>query len=315
MSDDDSTLRNRTVFCRDREPSSFENYPEAGRYVQQSNAPIAPGRDAVDYVCGRTRVFGIVGDPIEQVRSPEMITAEFVRRGIDALMIPVHIGPADFEACVAQLKYVQNLDGLVFTIPYKRAAVALADDIGTHARTVGAINALARRPRGRWSGEIFDGIGCVDAFRRAGYAIEGQRLMLIGAGGAGAAIGVAMARERPRSIRIHDIDLQCATELANNIATVDSSIDVDVGAPVTTDIDILLNASPVGMLGDPRTPIDISAIDPRIIVFDAIVKPEPTRLLALAEARGCRRVFGRDMMRGQIARIVDFFTERSAADI
>ena len=269
-------------------------------------------RDEVHYVSGRTRVFGIVGDPIEQVRSPEMITAEFVRRQIDALMIPVHVRPADFEACVAQLKCVQNLDGLVFTIPYKRAAVALADEIGSQARAIGAINALARRPQGRWSGEIFDGIGCVEAFRRAGYAIEGQRLMLIGAGGAGAAIGVAMAHERPRSIRIHDIDCKRAADLASSIATVDSSIDVEVGVPVTAGIDILLNASPVGMLADPRMPVDISTIDSRIIVFDAIVKPEPTQLLALAETRGCRTVFGRDMMRGQIAKIVDFFVDVAA---
>ena len=272
-------------------------------------------RDEVDYVSGRTRVYGIVGDPIEQVRSPEMITAEFVRRGIDALMVPVHIRPADFETCVAQLKRVANLDGLVFTIPYKRAAIALADDLGTHARTIGAINALARCPQGRWSGEIFDGLGCVEAFRRAGYAIEGQRLMLIGAGGAGAAIGVAMAHERPRSIRIHDVDRKRGTDLATSIATVDSSIDVHVGAPVTTNIDVLLNASPVGMLADPRMPVDISAIDRRIIVFDAIVKPEPTKLLALAKQRGCRIVFGRDMMRGQIAKIVDFFLGRPATDI
>jgi shikimate dehydrogenase len=280
---------------------------------KDSASPQRPTQhDEVDYVSGRTRVYGIVGDPIEQVRSPEMITAEFVRRGIDALMIPVHVRPVDFDTCVAQLKCVQNLDGLVFTIPYKRAAAALADDLGDHARTIGAINALARRPSGRWAGDIFDGMGCVEAFRRRGYAIRGERLMLVGAGGAGAAIGVAMAHERPRSIRVYDIDSKRAADLAASIRTVDPSIDVEVGEPVTTDIDILLNASPVGMLSDPRTPIDISSIDPRIVVFDAIVKPEPTKLLAHAQARGCRTVFGREMMRGQISKIVDFFTERAA---
>jgi len=81
-----------------------------------------------------------------------------------------------------------------------------------------------------------------------------------------------------------------------------------VGEPVTTGIDILLNASPVGMLTDPRTPVDISAIEPQVIVFDAIVKPEPTKLLSLAQTRGCRTVFGREMMRGQISKIVDFFS-------
>jgi len=162
--------------------------------------------DEVDFVSGRTRIYGIVGDPIEQVRSPEMISAEFASRGLDALLIPIHVLPADFDACLAQLKRVQNVDGLVFTIPYKRAAVALADELGAHARAIGAINALARRSQGRWAGDIFDGMGCVEAFRRRGYAVAGQRLMLIGAGGAGAAIGVAIAHEHPRSMRLYDVD-------------------------------------------------------------------------------------------------------------
>ena len=269
--------------------------------------------EEVDFVSGRTRIYGIVGDPIEQVRSPEMISAEFAARGVDALMIPIHVLPADFEACLAQLKRVQNLDGLVFTIPYKRAAVALADELGRHAHATGAINALARRPNGRWAADIFDGMGCVEAFRRRGYAITGQRLMLIGAGGAGAAIGVALAHEHPRSIRLFDLDAKRAADLAASIRGVDASIDVSVGEPVTTGIDILLNASPVGMLTDPRTPVDISSIGPEVIVFDAIVKPEPTQLLTLAYARGCRTVLGREMMRGQISMIVDFFTGSGAS--
>ncbi|MFS8084802.1 MAG: shikimate dehydrogenase family protein, partial [Acidobacteriota bacterium] len=232
-------------------------------------------------------------DPIEQVRSPEMFTAEFVRRGIEALMIPIHVLPGDFDACLAQLKCVQNLDGLVFTIPYKHAALTLADAFGPQARTVGAINALARQADGTWIGDIFDGLGCVDAFRRREYAFRGQRVTLLGAGGAGSALGVAIAHESPRSIRLFDPDQRRAADLATKICGVNPAIDVTEGAPLTTDIDILLNASPVGMLSDPRLSVDISAISSAVIVFDAIVKPEPTRLLALARERGCRTVFGR----------------------
>ena len=263
--------------------------------------------EEASFVSGRTRIYGIVGDPIEQVRSPEMFSAEFMRRRMPALMIPMHVLPGDFEACVAQLKRVRNIDGLVFTIPYKRAALALADSLGEQARTVGAINALARRADDRWVGDIFDGLGCVEAFRRRGYAIRDQRLMLIGAGGAGSAIGVAMAHERPRSIRLFDVDEARAVELATKIRSVDPAIDVTTAEPTITGIDILLNASPVGMLDDPRMPVEIADIDSVVIVFDAIVKPEPTRLLALAQARGCRAVFGREMMQGQIAAMIDFF--------
>ena len=91
----------------------------------------APPPDEVDFVSGRTRVYGIVGDPIEQVRSPEMITAEFVRRRIDALMIPVHVRPADFDACLAQLKRVQNLEiGRLLAHRYRLHGVDLRLGVG-----------------------------------------------------------------------------------------------------------------------------------------------------------------------------------------
>ena len=263
------------------------------------------------FVSGRTRIFGIVGDPIERVRSPEMFSAEFVRRGLEALMIPIHVLPADFAACIAQLKRVQNLDGLVFTVPYKQAAIGLADTLGPQARTVGAINALVRQPDGVWMGDMFDGLGCVAAFQWRCYPLLGQRLTLIGAGSAGSAIGVALAHENPRSIRLHDRDQARADDLAAKIRSINPAIEVTTGEPLIRDIDILLNASPVGMLSDPRMPVDISAISPDIIVFDAIVKPERTHLLALAQERGCRTITGREMIRGQMFRLADFFSGRA----
>ena len=68
-----------------------------------------------------------------------------------------------------------------------------------------------------------------------------------------------------------------------------------------------MNATPVGMLDDARLPIAVDAFPRELVVFDAIVKPERTPLLALAESCGCVTVRGREMMLGQIAKIVDFF--------
>ena len=132
-----------------------------------------PNRDEVDYVSGRTRVVGIVGHPIEQVRSPEMFTAEFRRRGRDAILVPLHVLPDDFDAVLPQLLKMHNLGGLVFTIPYKARACALAEVLGTQAQVVGAINALVRGATGRWQAEIFDGLGCVEAFRRRDMRFAG----------------------------------------------------------------------------------------------------------------------------------------------
>jgi len=262
--------------------------------------------DEVDFVSGKTRLFGIVGHPIEQVRSPEMFTAEFARRGHDGILLPFHVLPADFDTVVPALMRMPNLDGLIFTLPYKQRATALAAAIGPNARVVGAVNALARRG-GSWSAEMFDGVGCVEGFRRRGLTFAAKRVMLIGAGGAGSAIAVAIAHEAPAAIRLFDLDDARVGTLAAKVRSVDARIRVVTGAPRHEGFDVLLNASPVGMLDDPRLPIEAKRFDPSLVVFDAIVKPETTPLLALAEACGCTVVRGREMMRGQITRMTDFF--------
>ncbi len=272
------------------------------------NKPLVPpAAEEVSFVSGKTRLYGIVGHPIEQVRSPEMVTAELHGRGANAILLPIHVLPEDFDSVLPNLLKVANLDGLIFTIPFKAAAIALCDELGPQASVVGAINALARREGGGWKGEIFDGLGCVEGFRRRGIGFAGKRVALIGTGGAGSAIGVAIAFQRPASMRIFDMDNARAEDLARKISKVDAGIAVEIGAPSPDGIDILLNASPVGMLGDPRKPIAADTLPSSLTVFDAIVKPETTPLLAMAETCGCTIVRGREMMRGQIASIVDYF--------
>jgi shikimate 5-dehydrogenase len=262
--------------------------------------------DQVDYVSGRTRLFGIVGHPIEQVRSPEMFSAEFRRRSLDAILVPLHVLPDDFDALLPQLMRLSNLDGLIFTIPYKLRACALADRLGTQARIVGAINAVARSADSGWQGDMFDGIGCVEAFRRRDIALAGRRVLLLGAGGAGSAIGIALAAEGPESLRVYDVDASRAGVLASKISRAFPGVAVSAGAPGLAGVDVLLNATPAGMLEDARLPIAVETLPHEMTVFDAIVKPETTPLLALAERCGCTTVRGREMMRGQISRIVDF---------
>jgi shikimate dehydrogenase len=255
----------------------------------------------VDYVSGRTRLFGIVGHPIEQVRSPEIITAELTRRGHDAVLVPMHVLPEEFDEVLPQILRLQNLGGLVFTIPFKGRATALAHELGAQARTLGVINALGRTSDGRWRGDIFDGIGCVEAFRRRGIPLAGKRVMLIGAGGAGSAIAAAVAGERPASLAVYDVDPARAGALAAKVGARHAQ------SVAVADVDVLMNATPVGMLDDPRLPIAATTLPRELVVFDAIVKPEITPLLALAKSCGCATVGGREMMLGQIARIVDFF--------
>ena len=261
----------------------------------------------VDFVNGKTRVYGIVGDPIEQVRSPEMVTWEMQKRDHNAVLIPMHIAQDEFDTVMPHIMRMRNLDGLIFTIPFKAQAIALAKSLGPQAAQIGAINALKKHNNGAWSGEIFDGIGCVEAFRQKGITLQDKRLQLIGLGGAGSAICVALAYEKPKLLRLFDIHPQTTERMAKMVNSISPQTVVEVGLPHAEGIDILLNASPVGMLSDARLPLAVEQFKKELIVFDAIVMPENTPLLSLAQDCGCQVVRGREMMLGQISKIVDYF--------
>jgi shikimate dehydrogenase len=261
----------------------------------------------VDFVNGKTRVYGIVGDPIEQVRSPEMVTWEMQKRDHNAVLIPMHIARDEFDTVMPHIMRMRNLDGLIFTIPFKAQAIALAKTLGPQASQIGAINALKKHSNGAWSGEIFDGIGCVEAFKQRGITLQDKRLQLIGLGGAGSAICVALAYEKPKLLRLFDINAQTTERMAKMVNTISPQTVVEVGLPLAEGIDILLNASPVGMLSDARLPLAVEQFKKELIVFDAIVMPENTPLLSLAQDCGCQVVRGREMMLGQISKIVDYF--------
>jgi shikimate dehydrogenase len=261
----------------------------------------------VEFINGKTRVYGIVGDPIEQVRSPEMVTWEMQKRYHNAVLIPMHIAREEFDSVMPNIMRIQNLDGLIFTIPFKAKAITFAKTLGLQAAQIGAINALKKHSNGDWSGEIFDGVGCVEAFKRRGIPIRDKRLQLIGLGGAGSAICVALAYEKPKLMRLFDINPQTTERMVKIVNTISPQTVVEVGTPHADGIDILLNASPVGMLSDSRLPLDVETFKKELIVFDAIVMPENTPLLTLAVNCGCQVVRGREMMLGQISKIVDYF--------
>jgi len=113
-------------------------------------------------------------------------------------------------------------------------------------------------------------------------------------------------------MRLHDLDRGRAEALAARVRAAAPAIDVVVAPPSIEDADVLLNVSPVGMLGDARLPVEVDSLPARLIVFDAVVKPERTPLIELAAACGCATVVGREMMRGQVSRMVDFFLSGGA---
>jgi shikimate dehydrogenase len=258
-------------------------------------------------VDGATRLFGIVGDPIAQVGSPRVFTGRMHAAGRNALMLPMHVPAARFEEVMPGLMALANLDGLIITVPFKARALALLDEVRPAGRLVGAVNAMRREPDGRWTGDNFDGSGFIGALRRHGQDVAGRRVMLIGAGGAGSAIAVALAEAGVGAVTIFDIDLARAESLAARLRAAFPAPTIAVAPVAGGNADILVNATPVGMGEDARLPAPIGRLDSRVVVFDAVQKPEVTPLLRHAAACGCVAIGGRHMLEGQADVMSDFF--------
>jgi shikimate dehydrogenase len=264
---------------------------------------VAPEQPIVN---GATRLYGIIGDPIVQVGSPRLYTERFRAAGRNAVLVPFHVLPDRFEETVRGLKALANLDGLVITVPYKARILPFVDRLMAMGEKVGAINVMRRDGDGRWTGDMFDGRGFVKAVRKAGHRLEGRRVMLIGAGGVGSAIAVALAEAGAASIAIADVEAARAQTLADRVARAFPACRAVVSAPVAEGYDIIVNASPVGMAADDGLPAPLGPMDPSTLAFDVVVKSEPTAFLRHARSFGCPTLSGYAMMETQVDEAIAF---------
>jgi shikimate dehydrogenase len=257
-------------------------------------------------ISGTTRLYAILGDPLARARTPERFNAIFAERGIDAVMVPAEVDAAGFDAAVAGFKNLRNCDGLIITMPHKHAMCAHVDELHDNGRLVGAINVARRLPDGRWIGDMFDGRGYLGGLKNRGIDPRGKRVHLIGAGGVARAMGMALAQAGVASLTLRDIDASRARELAESIHAAFPKVAADAVAEDRYDVDILANATPLGLRDGDPLPCDPARIAPRTIVTDVIPKPDITPLLAAAQARGCTVVTGREMVEGQAGLIAAF---------
>jgi len=262
-------------------------------------------------VDGATRLYGIIGDPIVQVGSPRLYTERFRAAGRNAILVPLHVLPDGFDDTVRGLKALANLDGLVITVPYKARIVPFVDRLRPMGEKVGAINVMRRDVAGGWTGDMFDGRGLVRAVRAEGHAIEGRRVLLIGAGGVGSAIAVALAEAGVGAITVHDLEPSRAETLARRVARVFPGFRIGTGAPIAEGHHMIVNASPVGMAAGDRLPAPIGRLDPVTLVFDVVVKPEPTPLMSHARSFGCATLGGYAMMVTQVDDAIAFLEGRT----
>jgi len=256
---------------------------------------------------GRTRVAGVVGDPIAHSLSPALHQAAFAALGLDWTYVAFPVRREDGGGIVAAVRTLRIV-GLSVTTPHKESVLAGVDVVEAVAARLGAANTLAWQD-GRLVAASTDGAGVVAALTEAGVDPAGRRVLVVGAGGAGraAVLALSTAGARVTVVARRPEAAAAAAALAGTAGRVGRIEEVD-GA------DIVVHATPAGLdgaSGAPRSALEVVPVE-RIgsgqVVFDLVYGARPTELVRRAAAAGARVLGGERLLLHQAIEQVRLWT-------
>jgi hydroxymethylglutaryl-CoA lyase len=274
---------------------------------------MAPGTGEITE---RTVLIGLIGSGISLSRTPAMHMAEAKARGLACSYRLLDVDDVERRsATLADLLTRAENDGYAgvnVTYPFKIDAMALVDELSPNARAAGALNTIVFR-NGRRYGHNTDLWGFAESIRRGLPDAAMDHVLLIGAGGAGGAVALALADVGVKQLSIHDIDMARAEHLARHVAESRPGTDARAVTEVTELVrtgrpDGLVNATPMGMAKLPGSAFPLELLDPAMWVADVVYFPLETDLLRAACACGCRVLPGSGMAVFQAVRAFELFT-------
>ena len=255
---------------------------------------------------GNTLIFATPGNPVAQVRLPEVMEAVFGALGVNAVWVPMHVDPVGLGVVIQGLRTIRNFRGITVAIPYKPTVGAMLDRLTPRAQAAGSVNLVRLDPDGKLLGDIVDGAGFVRGLELRGHSVAGATAWLVGVGGGGSAIAAALAEAGVKRLYMTELDKERATAIHERLAHYYPKTPLqDVDGPPGP-VDFAINATPCGLGPDDPLPFDPAALSGQTIVCDIIMKPRETRLLQAAQARGMRVHHGHHMLDAQIPLYLEF---------
>lgn len=248
-------------------------------------------------ITGKTKIVGLFGYPVEHTLSPYMHNAAFEALGLDYCYLPFTVSPKDLELAVKTLKAL-NMRGVNVTIPHKEGIIPYLDELDKEAGLMEAVNTILHE-EGKLIGYNTDGRGFIISLKEEGNINpKGKRAMIIGAGGAARAIAFSLALEDVEKIFITDIIDKKARALSSEVTikTSKEALYIKDLKEGIDEVDILINATTLGMKkGDPL-PISPKLISQRLLVYDIVYNPPLTPFLREAKAKGAKTLGGIGML-------------------
>jgi shikimate dehydrogenase len=254
-------------------------------------------------------LIGLVGSGIGPSASPALHEREADELGLRYVyrLLDLDVLRRPVEDVVAAAK-LAGFDGLNVTHPAKQAVLEHLDELSPEAAALGAVNTVVFE-QGRAIGHNTDATGFARSLTRGLPDARMDDVVLLGAGGAGAAVAHALLSLGAGTVRIVDIDHARAEKLA--AALPGRAVAVGLDDPRLLDgADGLVHATPTGMVGHPGLPLPKECLRPDLWVADIVYRPLDTELLQAARARGCRVLDGGRMAVFQAADTFRIFTGR-----
>lgn len=278
---------------------------------------ILPGPLKVD---GNTLLFATPGDPVAQIRLPQVMAAVFDALGVNAVWIPLHVDETGLAVVLQGLRSIRNFRGITVAIPHKPKILGMLDRLTRTAQASGAVNLVRLEPDGALLGEMVDGAGFVRGLELRGHSPKGAAVWLVGAGGGGSAIATALAEAGIARLYLTETDAGRANGVAQRIAQYYPSLPVEILAAPPGPVDFAVNATPCGLQPHDPLPFDPTTLNDQTIVCDIIMKPKDTALLSASRQRGLRIHHGHHMLDAQIPMYLTFLgipfaDEQSVIDI
>ena len=261
---------------------------------------------------GTTKLIAHLGYPTESFKAPMIYNPYFQKHGIDAVVVPMGCKSEDYAAFLALVFKLSNIHGALVTMPHKVTTVALLDEVSTTAKVAGSCNAVRLGANGQLIGDMFDGEGFVRGVLRKGRSLHGATVLVAGCGGVGSAIAASLAKAGVAKLAVFDAYAPMMDGLAGRLRANYPALAVTTGSIDPTGMEVVVNATPLGMKDGDPLPMDVSRIAPSTFVGEVVMKTEITPFLEAARARGCAYQVGTDMLFEQIPAYLEFFGFRTS---
>lgn len=267
-------------------------------------------------ISGRTKLAGIVGSPLDHTLSPAMHNAAYDAMGLDWVYVPLQVDEeADIFRFIGALKALPFV-GVNVTMPYKRAALQLCDEVAMFAQMAGAVNTI-HVSDGRLIGYNTDGRGLLESLEtEAGFKPEGKHVVVYGAGGAAGAATVALVLAKAASVAVVNRTRERAEQLVERVLTSARSTEVvgvctdeDCAEKAVRRADLVVNATSLGMAAADPAPFPVEWLRTDAVVSDMVYRHGSTALVEGARAAGAKAVDGLGMLVAQGATAIDIWGE------